>query len=241
MFARGSERLPSHFISPEWGTAPPRRSRAGDLPPPFTCKRTPKPGLLDLISCCAFCKIRIRPSPSPEREQGCEGVGWGVGSPRRRAVRVEVKLPPALRHQAVLRARPCHRVKGLRLLSPQTSQPWACLRSWARELQVGAGHPRSLERERPRRWPRPFDPELGASSLAEIEAPSPRSPWRLIPHLVGGRGRGRRREERRKGGTRWGVRFPVKVPGVLPSRDRSHLGARERPEPQRRPGAGRRG
>lgn len=54
-----------------WGQSPltPTPARAGDLPTPIHMQKTSKAeGLLDLISCCAFCKIRIIPSASPERK-----------------------------------------------------------------------------------------------------------------------------------------------------------------------------
>lgn len=63
-----------------WGQSPlaPTAARAGDLPTPIHMQKNPKAeGLLDLISCCAFCKIRIIPSPSPERESGVRMLGVG--------------------------------------------------------------------------------------------------------------------------------------------------------------------
>ena len=68
LFAGGSERLLSHFINPELGTVPPRcpppcPAGAEDLPTPIHMQKNSKAeGLLDLISCCAFGKIRIMPS-----------------------------------------------------------------------------------------------------------------------------------------------------------------------------------
>lgn len=64
-----------------WGQSPltPTAARAGDLPTPIHMqKNRAAEGLLDLISCCAFCKIRIKPSPSPGRKGVARGLGWGV-------------------------------------------------------------------------------------------------------------------------------------------------------------------
>lgn len=66
-----------------WGQSPshPTTARARDLPTRIHMQKNSKAeGLLDLISCCAFCKIRIIPPPSQKRKAWVRGCrGWGGG------------------------------------------------------------------------------------------------------------------------------------------------------------------
>lgn len=132
-----------------WGQFPPAptTARAGDLPAPIHMQKNPKSeGLLDLISCCALCKIRIMPSPSQKEKAGVGG-GVGVGRKRRRA---GPGAGQTRRHLLLFQSPPATK-RGAGLLSPQTCPPWACLQSAAFELQVVWPGSRGAPAPHPRR------------------------------------------------------------------------------------------
>ena len=140
-----------------WGQSPlaPTTARAGDLPTPIHMQKNPKAeGLLDLISCCAFCKIRIIPSPSQKEKARVAGWGWGREETEQGpvGVRLNVRPPPALPEPS------CHQARGWPAEPPDLPALGESSVGGVRAAGGVAGEPEPLHPQRgsgPRGPPRP--------------------------------------------------------------------------------------